>query len=154
MTTAPCFLGEAHDPVKAGSLASTIFKVRRVEHTAATNPLKCRSHHWRLGRIDDDRRRDLGGEPLGKDIDVGHPVPPDIIDAQVDEVRSFGYLPLTDRYARIDVPFEHHFAEWSREPFALVRSPMMRIDRVLMELHGGVRSKTPMAGVRLSWLQV
>ena len=85
MTPAPC-LWPARKPGRDASPAFAVLEVGAVEQTAAAEPFQTGLHDLGLGRVEHDGGGNIGGEGSGQLQHVGHAVPPDIIDTEVDEM--------------------------------------------------------------------
>ena len=102
----------------------------------ARPPIHCRpaSITCGLGGVEHERHGDLGGEAAGDLVHVGGAVAADVVDAHVETwAPSFTWsLAIATQVSQSPSSIaSRNFLE----PLALVRSPMMRNDGVLVERH-------------------
>ena len=103
MTAAPCFRASREHPIDPGAFGVTVLEVGAVEHRPTAETLEACLHHRRLGRVEDHRSGDVGGEGGGESDHVSNPVPPHVVDTQVDEVGALLHLLLADGDTTLDV---------------------------------------------------
>ncbi len=105
------FPGQPEHPIGPGPGLVAILEVRGVEDRPSAQTLEPGLHDFRLGRIENDRNRDLGREPTGERVHVDRAVPADVVDAQIDEMGRLAHLILSDRHTTIEIAGEHRFTE-------------------------------------------
>ena len=88
-----------------------VLEVDRVDDRPAAQARQAGLDHVGLGRVEHDRHGRLAGELLGKGVHVGHAVPPDVVDADVEHVRALADLLLGHAGHALEVALEHQVAE-------------------------------------------
>ncbi len=132
MTAAPCSFASRNTRSAREPSAVAVLEVGRVEHASAAEPLQPGLHHRRLGGVEHDGHRHLGGEPGGELGHVGHPVAAHVVDAQVEQVGGLLHLVLGDLDAAVPVLGQHGVAERPR-PVGIGALPDDQEGRVLVE---------------------
>ena len=117
--------GHREEAIEARARGVAVLEVHRVEDGSPTDPLQRGLDDVGLGRVDHQRRVDLGGEAAGDLLHVDRAVAAHVVDAHVEHVRAF--LDLVGRHleARSQSPSSIASRNFL-EPLALVRSPMPR----------------------------
>jgi hypothetical protein len=93
----------------------------------AHRPPRCfqtRLQHWGFGGVQHDRQRRRGRQPAGQRGHVGDAVAADVVDAQIQQMRTVAGLLLGDVEALLVVLGDHRLAN-ALEPLAFVRSPII-----------------------------
>ena len=85
--------------------------------------------HRRLGGVEHERQRHLGGEAAGELVHVDRAVATDVVDAHVEDVRAFLHLRRGDVAGRRPSRLRACASRNALEPLAFVRSPIDRYDR-------------------------
>ena len=79
----PVFFHKRHGLRKTRRRAIPVFEVHRVDHGPATDEFQAGLHDGRLRRIDHKRQGGRLGKPRNNLGDVGHPVPADVVHADI-----------------------------------------------------------------------
>ena len=103
--------GQGHDPVEARPGTFAVLQVGGVEHRPPPDPLQAGLEHGRLGGVQHQRHRGLGGEALGDLVHVGGAVAADVVDADVEHGGPFLHLVLGHLYAGVPVAGQHGLTE-------------------------------------------
>ena len=102
---------QRHHSPEPGRGTIPVLVVDRVDDAAAGEFLEARLKNLRLGGVQDHRQRDRGRQAPGKLLHVAAAVPADIVDAQVQHVRTIPGLALGDLDTVIGVPGQHRLTE-------------------------------------------
>ncbi len=147
MTAAPYSPRQSEHPVHALALVLALFEVRGVEQCLAAVVLQTCFEHLRLGGVEDERQRRLGGEPARDLIHVERAVAADVVDTHIEDVRPFLHLLARHLHATVEVAFEHRVAELpgavrvgafaDREVCKLLFERHVRVDRGATRLELG-----------------
>ena len=128
-----------------GVRAVAVLVVDRVDDRAAADQLEARLDHRGLGRVEHQRQRRGGAEPPGDLAHVGHAVPADVVDADVEQVGPVTGLRLGDRHAVLVVVGDHRLAERLR-PVGVGPLADREERGVLAERHVAVEGRDPGLG--------
>ena len=89
----------------------SVLQIDGVDHGASTDELQGGRNNVRLGGVDHDRDRRLGGEPTHHLAHVRDSVGARVVDADVDHVGTFAHLIECHGGRRLEVSCEHRLSE-------------------------------------------
>ena len=104
-------LDQRHHPGVAGGGAVAVLEVHRVHHSAPAHQLQAGLDHVRFGGVDHQRQSGGAGQAGDHFVGVANPVPADVVDAHVQQVRTVPGLRPRDLGALVPVLGEHGLPE-------------------------------------------
>ena len=111
MTAAPYSRASENTRSRREPGSSPSSRLAGVEDGPAAQPLQPGLHDLRLGRVEHEWDRRLGGEAAGDLVHVDRAVAADVVDAHVEDVRALLLLLACHLHARVPVALEHRLAE-------------------------------------------
>ena len=104
-------LDQWHGALESRTRMVAILKVHRVDYRTATDELKSRLHNLWFSRVDNQRQGRRGGETRNNLGDVADTITSDVIDTDIQKMRTIANLLLRNLNAVIPALFQHRLAE-------------------------------------------